>query len=125
MKPETIFNIIITIIVVNFLLERWMDWLNDKNSSETLPEELKGIYDEEKYAKQRAYEKVKGRFYTVSSTFSFVLILAMLFFKEETTTLVGVGHTNERPGYRRSMGSTNLIQHPNNKKQNYFILPNE
>ncbi len=81
MKPETIFNIIIIIIVVNFLLERWMDWLNDKKASEKLPVELKGIYDEEKYAKQRAYDKVKGRFSIFSSSFSFVLILAMLFFK--------------------------------------------
>jgi len=81
MNSETIFNIIIGIIVVNFLLERWLDWLNDKNSSAVLPEELKGIYDDEKYAKQRAYDKVKGRFSMLSSTFSFVLILAMLFFK--------------------------------------------
>lgn len=81
MNPEIIFNIIITIIILNFLLERWMDWLNNKNSSEILPEELKGIYDEEKYVKQRAYDKVKGKFSIVSSTFSFVLILAMLFFK--------------------------------------------
>lgn len=95
MKPATIFNIIIAIIVLNFLLERWMDWLNDKNSSEILPEELKGIYDEEKYAKQRAYDKVKGRFSVISSTFSFILILAMLFFKgfafvdEFTRTITG------------------------------------
>jgi STE24 endopeptidase len=81
MNPQTIFNIIITIIVLNFILERWLDWLNDKNSSEKLPEELKGIYDEEKYAKQRAYDKVKGKFSIVSSLFSFVLILLMLFFK--------------------------------------------
>jgi len=80
MNPQTIFNIIITIIVLNFILERWLSWLNDKNSSETLPEELKGIYDEEKYAKQRAYDKVKGKFSIISSSFSFILILLMLYF---------------------------------------------
>jgi len=80
MSPQTIFNIIITIIVLNFILERWLSWLNDKNSSETLPEELKDIYDEEKYAKQRAYDKVKDRFSIISSSFSFILILLMLFF---------------------------------------------
>jgi STE24 endopeptidase len=58
-----------------------LDWLNDKNTSETLPEELKDIYDKEKYGKQRAYDKVKGRFYFVSASFSFFLILAMLVFK--------------------------------------------
>ena len=81
MKPETIFYIIIAIIVLNFILERWLSWLNDKNSSETLPDELKGIYDEKKYAKQRAYDKVKGRFSIISSFFSLLLILSMLFFK--------------------------------------------
>ena len=81
MEPQTVFNIIVVIIVLNFLLERWLSWLNDKNSSEKLPEELKGIYDEEKYSKQRAYDKVKEIFSIVSSTFSLVLILLMLYFK--------------------------------------------
>jgi len=81
MKPETIFIIIITIIILNFILERWLSWLNDKNSSETLPDELKGIYDEEKYAKQRAYDKVKRKFSIISSSFSLLLLLLMLFFK--------------------------------------------
>ena len=79
MTPETIFYIIITIVVLNFLLERWLSWLNDKNSSEVLPKELKGIYDEEKYAKHRAYDKVRGKFSLLSSSFSFMLILLMLF----------------------------------------------
>lgn len=81
MEPQFIFNIIIFIIVLNFLLERWLDWLNDKNSSGSMPNELKGIYDEENYAKQRAYDKVKGNFSIISSSFSFILILLMLFFK--------------------------------------------
>ncbi|MBL4593638.1 MAG: M48 family metallopeptidase [Flavobacteriales bacterium] len=81
MNPTTIFHIIIIIIVLNFILERWLSWLNDKNSSDNLPDELKGIYDQEKYAKQRAYDKVKDRFSIISSTFSFILILLMLFFK--------------------------------------------
>jgi len=80
MKPEIIFNIIILIIVFNFILERWLSWLNVKNSSDRLPEELKGIYDEEKYAKQRAYDKVKSKFSIISSSFSFLLILLMLLF---------------------------------------------
>ncbi len=81
MQPQTIFNIIVTIIILNFLLERWLSWLNNKNSSETLPSELKGIYDEDNYAKQRAYDKVKDKFSIISSSFSLVLILLMLFLK--------------------------------------------
>jgi STE24 endopeptidase len=80
MQPQTIFYSIITIIVLNYVLERGLSWLNNKNSSETLPDELKGIYNDEKYKKQRAYDKVKDKFSIISSTFSLLLLLAMLFF---------------------------------------------
>ena len=81
MNPQIIFYIIISIIIINYVLERWLSWLNQKNSSETLPEELKGIYDEEKYKKQRAYDSAKDKFAIISSTFSLLLILVMFFFK--------------------------------------------
>jgi STE24 endopeptidase len=80
MQAQTIFNIIVTIIILNYILERWLSWLNNKNSSEVLPEELKGIYNEERYKKQRAYDKVKDQFSIISSTFSLLVLLAMFFF---------------------------------------------
>jgi STE24 endopeptidase len=43
-----------------------------------LPEELNGIYDEDKYRKSQDYMKVNQRFGTMTSTFSLILILAML-----------------------------------------------
>lgn len=81
MNPQVILYTIVVIILLNFILERWLSWLNNNNSSETLPAELKGIYDEEKYKKQRAYDKVKDRFSIFSSTFSLLLIFSMFFFK--------------------------------------------
>jgi len=75
----TLFWIIIAIVVFDFIFEKILDYLNYKNLSPTLPEALKGIYDEEKYAKSQAYEKVTSRFALLSSSFSFVLILLMLF----------------------------------------------
>ena len=48
---NTILYIIVAIIVFNYLLGRVLDYLNDKNRSVTLPAELAGIYDEEKYKK--------------------------------------------------------------------------
>lgn len=80
MSAETIFYIIIAIITLNYLLERWLDWLNDRASSDKLPKELEGIYDEERYEKARAYDKAKSKFSAISSTFSLVLMLGMLFF---------------------------------------------
>ncbi len=81
MKPQTIFFIIIAILIFNYVLEIWLDWLNDKNSSDTLPIELADIYDEEKYQKSRAYDKSTGKFSKISSAFSLLLMLGMLFFE--------------------------------------------
>jgi STE24 endopeptidase len=78
MNPALIFYTIVAIVIANFILERWLNWLNDKNATDTLPKELEGIYDETKYAKQRTYDKVKSRFSLFSSSFSFLIILLML-----------------------------------------------
>jgi STE24 endopeptidase len=43
-----------------------VDYLNTLNWSDTLPEEAKDIYDEEKYKKQQAYEKTKHKFSNIS-----------------------------------------------------------
>ncbi len=75
----TIFWIIIAIVLFDFIFEKILDYLNSKSMKETLPEELEGIYDAEKYAKSQQYEKVNSRFSLVTSTFSLILILAMLF----------------------------------------------
>ncbi len=46
---------------------------------ETIPDELTGIYDEDKYRKSQQYEKVNIGFSMITGTFSFVIILTLLF----------------------------------------------
>ena len=77
---EILFWIIIAIIVLDFLFEKYLDYLNTKSMSEVLPDEVKGIYDEEKYKKQQAYQRENNRFGVLSSSFSFALTLAMFLF---------------------------------------------
>ena len=77
---EILFWIIIAIIVVDFLFEKYLDYLNTTTMSEKLPEEVKGIYDEEKYRKQQAYQKENNKFGLISGTFSFLITLAMFLF---------------------------------------------
>ncbi|MCF8230133.1 MAG: M48 family metallopeptidase [Bacteroidales bacterium] len=79
MQPNTLFTIIIVIIVADYLWERILDYLNSTRWSDKLPDELKGIYDEEKYRKSQQYDKEKQRFSFITDTFSFILILLMLF----------------------------------------------
>ncbi len=77
---NTLFIIIITILVADFLFERILSWLNIKNISFSLPEMLKGIYNEDEYAKQQKYFRTNQRFGLITGTFSFLLILFMLSF---------------------------------------------
>ncbi len=77
---EILFWIIIGILVADFLFEKFLDYLNTTRWSDKLPPELTGIYDEEKYRKQQAYERVNHRFGIISGTFSFAVTLAMFLF---------------------------------------------
>ncbi|PTN08004.1 M48 family metallopeptidase [Mangrovibacterium marinum] len=74
----TLFWLIIAILLFDFALERLLDYLNTTRWSDQLPDEVKGIYDDEKYRQQQAYSKVNHRFGMLTSSFSFLLIMAML-----------------------------------------------
>ncbi|MDR1345301.1 MAG: M48 family metallopeptidase [Bacteroidales bacterium] len=67
--------IIITIIVLDFLLEQYLNHLNRKMMTPALPEKLKGIYSEEEYARQQAYSRENSRLGLFSGALSFVAIL--------------------------------------------------
>ncbi|HKJ42818.1 MAG TPA: M48 family metallopeptidase [Sunxiuqinia sp.] len=77
----TLFWIIIGILVFDFILERYLDYLNTTRWSDKLPDEVNDIYDEEKYRQQQAYSKTNHRFGMLTSSFSFVLIIGMFFFQ--------------------------------------------
>ena len=72
-----LFYSILFILVLNFGLERWLDYLNTTQWSAKLPDELKGIYDDEKYKKSMEYEKAKHRFSVVTDSLDFIAVLAL------------------------------------------------
>ncbi len=76
---QTIFYIIVGIIIFDYILERILDYLNSTYWSNKLPKELEGIYDAEKYKKSQEYEKTKQRFSFVTDSFNLILMLLMLF----------------------------------------------
>ncbi|MBN4051875.1 M48 family metallopeptidase [Cytophagaceae bacterium AH-315-L13] len=78
MMVQTLFYIIIGILILEYLLDRFLDYKNQLHWSTELPEELKGIYDEESYKKSQKYDKVNYRFGLWSSGFSLVVILIMI-----------------------------------------------
>lgn len=76
---HVVFIIIIVILVADFALERYLDYLNSRNRSTELPGELRDVYDADQYRKQQEYKKENDRFSFLTSSFSFILILLMLF----------------------------------------------
>lgn len=79
MTSTTIFYIIIGILIFDFLLERVLGFLNYTWYSKPVPKELEDVYDDEEYLKSQEYKKTNFKFGLVSSTFSFIGILAFLF----------------------------------------------
>jgi len=77
---QILFYIIIGLLVGDFIFERFLEYLNSTQWTEKLPEEVKDIYDEEKYRQQQSYEKANFRFSLINSSFSFVLLLLMFLF---------------------------------------------
>lgn len=80
MSIEIIFYIIIALFVFEFIFSKTLDYLNTKNWTNKLPEELNEIYDEKKYSKSMEYEKTKYKFWSITWIFSFVIMLLVLFF---------------------------------------------
>jgi len=79
MQYNTIFWIIVTILVVQFTWDQIRAALNRSQMSDTLPPQLEGIYDETEYARQQQYQRTTGELSLVEQLFSTVLLLAVLF----------------------------------------------
>ena len=79
MVYNTIFWVIIGVLLFGYLLEQWLDRLNLKFTVPELPDELKGIYDEEEYRKSQNYKRDNTRFSFISSTLS-LLLMGVIFF---------------------------------------------
>jgi STE24 endopeptidase len=72
-----LFIAIITILIIEFGLERFLAALNIRFSSKPLPQILQGIYDADKYNRQQEYFRTNARFGMITSTFSFLTVLVM------------------------------------------------
>ena len=78
MQANIILYIIAGILIIDFVLERILSLLNANHQQKDLPPEFAGIYDQEKYSKSLNYFKANHSFETLSSTFSFILMLAVI-----------------------------------------------
>ncbi len=80
--PE--FNLLAILLIVALLLLWKLDFaatlLTLKNLKPELPEEFRGVWDDEKYQKAQSYEKAQAQFGVISSIFSLTVLLAFWFF---------------------------------------------
>jgi STE24 endopeptidase len=75
---NAIFVIILIIPVVGYIVEQYLQYLNGKMWSDSLPEKLKGICGEEEYMKTQRYDRENKRLSFWSSSFNLLLMLAMI-----------------------------------------------
>jgi STE24 endopeptidase len=78
MDAKSILVLLLAILSFDFLFNKILEYLNIKNMKEELPDEVKGIYDEEKYKKSIAYSRANNKFGLLTSLFSFVLSFVLL-----------------------------------------------
>lgn len=78
MTPSLILDIVLVILIAEYLLETWLEYLNYKQLDKAIPTELQGIYDDEKYLKSVSYQKETALFGFFTEAFSFSLSLIML-----------------------------------------------
>lgn len=80
MNPETLFYIIIAILIVSFIIDQALDYLNAKHFSDSLPTELQDIFDETEYQKSQRYKTERYKFGLLTSTISLIATLLFFFF---------------------------------------------
>jgi STE24 endopeptidase len=78
MNSTTLFYIITSIIVINFIIDKVLVALNAKHYDDAIPDELSDVYDEAEYKKSQAYKKTNYKFGIFSSAFSIILTLGFL-----------------------------------------------
>lgn len=81
MTPQLLFYIIILILLVDFLIDKIINYLNAKHFDDQIPSELDDVYEKNEYYRSQEYKKENYRFSLVTSSFSFVLTLLFFWFE--------------------------------------------
>ena len=79
MTSQTLFYIIIGILILNFIVDKIIDSLNAKHFNDPIPTELQDVYNEEEYKKSQEYKKENYRFATLTAGISLLATLAFFF----------------------------------------------
>ncbi len=75
MTSQTLFYILIAILVISFAVDTILDALNAKRYNDSIPQELQDVYDATEYKKSQSYKTTNYKFGLLTSTFSLLLTL--------------------------------------------------
>ena len=75
MTSDTLFYILISILIISFIVDKVLDALNAKHYNDPIPPELSDVYEEEDYLKSQNYKKANDRFSSIASSISLVVTL--------------------------------------------------
>ena len=80
MNSQNILYIFIVLVIFNFLFTTVLDYLNDKNWKDEIPDDLKDFYDSGTYLKAKKYKIERGRLSSISSSINLIFTLLILYF---------------------------------------------
>tara|TARA_B000000532_G_scaffold87511_1_gene70122 strand:+ start:199 stop:1446 length:1248 start_codon:yes stop_codon:yes gene_type:complete len=80
LNSQNILYIFIALVIFNFLFTTVLDYLNDKNWKDEIPDDLKDFYDSGTYLKAKKYKIERGRLSSISSSLNLIFTLLMLYF---------------------------------------------
>ncbi|WP_420319844.1 M48 family metallopeptidase [Flagellimonas sp.] len=80
MEKTTLFYVIIAILVIQYLIQQFLEYLNARRFESVVPEELNDVFDANEYQKSQEYKRANYRFGVFSDGFSLILTLGFLFF---------------------------------------------
>lgn len=75
---QVILYVIVAVLLLEYLLELFLGLLNARQRKSELPSEVNDVYNEERYRKYIAYDRINHRFSILTSTFNTLIILAMV-----------------------------------------------
>lgn len=78
MNANILFYIIISILIIQFLIDRGLEYLNAKHYKDSIPKELDDVFDKSEYKKSQEYKITNYKFGWITATFSLTITLLFL-----------------------------------------------
>lgn len=79
MTPQSLFYILIILIILEFIWDTFLEYLNAQHFKDPIPVELEEVFDQDEYIKSQNYKQTNYRFGIWQSIFQLILVLSFFF----------------------------------------------